>query len=130
MIINKIKSIVCKQEIENQQVLQQELENAWAIQDQISKMYEETKNTLIGELKQTHDALQLELSLHFNETWRDKRRNYWENKWPKARIIHRAQGILDRDVRTLLCDKSFLLDDFIAQYKLNVGTDDEKIVNI
>ena len=64
------------------------------------------------------------------ESSENVRRNRFENKFKKNKLIYRAQGEYERDVRTLICDKSHLLEAFINENKLNAGTDDEKILKI
>jgi len=56
--------------------------------------------------------------------------NYWNNKWPKERVIYNAQYGRPRDVRTFIFDRSYILDDVIHNYNLVGKNYDETMYNI
>lgn len=64
-------------------------------------------------------------------TKKDKERaKYWNNKWPKKRIIYNAQYGRPRDVRTFIFDKSFILADIIKENKLAGKNDNDTMYRI
>lgn len=43
--------------------------------------------------------------------------DYWNNKWKKSKIRYRAQGNYYRDIRNLICDRSWLLEEDVSKVK-------------
>ncbi len=48
----------------------------------------------------------------------DPKEEFWNDKWPKAKITYKAQGNIIRDVRNLVCDKSFVLNKTVLKWKV------------
>jgi predicted transglutaminase-like cysteine proteinase len=60
-----------------------------------------------------------------------KRAEFWNNKWPKDRIIYDAQYGRPRDVRTFIFDRSYILEDVLDNYGIVYdGNDDETMYKI
>jgi hypothetical protein len=60
-----------------------------------------------------------------------KRAEFWNNKWPKDRIIYNAQYGRPRDVRTFIFDRSFILEDVLIDYGIvHEGNDDKTMHKI
>jgi hypothetical protein len=61
-----------------------------------------------------------------------ERANFWNNKWPKDRIIYNAQYGRPRDVRTFIFDRSYILEDVLRNYNIvhNGDNDDEVMYKI
>jgi len=60
----------------------------------------------------------------------NKRKTFWNNKWPKGKILYKAQGDYLRDVRTLLCDHSAILKKIIVTNDLIGENDNETVCKI
>lgn len=71
------------------------------------------------------------LFMDFYKKEKDRQRaEYWNFVWPIAVIKYKAQGNYYRDIRTLICDRSHILQEAITKNRLDEGTDDVKIINI
>lgn len=97
--------------------------------NRISLLEEDYKGCIV-----TNQALDFALAVKERESLEEKEglnsRRYWESKWPESVGIYKAQGVLERDVRTLLTDRSHILEPIVKLNELDKGTDDEKIVKI
>jgi len=57
-----------------------------------------------------------------------ERANFWNNKWPKDRIIYNAQYGRPRDVRTFIFDRSYILEDVLRSYNIIHDGDDDEVM--
>jgi predicted transglutaminase-like cysteine proteinase len=53
---------------------------------------------------------------------------FWNNKWTKNEVIYQAQGTIKRDVRNLICTKSYILEPVAKAF--NKQSNDEKALNL